>query len=194
MDEIYLKMWKLAGPYYEKGRFYDVAHIEWMMEEADKIADLEKLNKRLLLPIVILHDIGYSTTKQKNPNIKEKEVKITHMKEGAKIAKTILEEIDYDKELTEKIVYYISVHDNWILGDDSPFKECKEMAVFNDLEFTWVAVIPGVFKAMAESMKMTPKEFYEFLSKDEKLDRRPFCCDYTKKMYLKTMENIKEAI
>ena len=194
MDEIYLKMWELARPYYEKGRFYDVAHIEWMMKEADKIADLEKLSKRLLLPIVILHDIGYSATKQKNPNIKGKEVKIVHMREGAEIAKTILEEINYDKELIEKIVYYISVHDNWILGDDTPFKECKEMAVFNDLEFTWVTVRFDVFKTMAKSMKMTPKEFYEFWAKDDKLVRRPFYCDYTKEMYLKTMENIKEAI
>ena len=45
MKQIYLKIWELAKPYYEKARVFDIPHIEWMMKQADRIADIEKLNK-----------------------------------------------------------------------------------------------------------------------------------------------------
>lgn len=191
MDKIYLKIWELAKPYYKQGRSYDISHIEWMVREADRIADLEKLDKKLLLPIVILHDVGYSLLGQNNPDIKDRKTKIIHMKEGAKIAGKILAEVDYNKEITKRIVYYISVHDNWLLGDDTPFQECREMAVFNDLDFLWVTTSFNIFKNMADSMNMSPKEFYEFWSKDEKLTRRPFCCDHTRQMWGKSIEEIR---
>jgi len=194
MDKIYLKIWELAKPYYQQGRSYDILHVKWMMKEADRIADLENLDKKLLLPIVILHDVGYSLINQKNPNIKDKEIKIIHMKEGAKIAGKILSKINYNKEISKRVVYYISVHDNWLLEDDTPFQECKEMAVFNDLDFLWVTASFNIFKDMANSININPKEFYEFWSKDEKLIRRPFCCDYTKKMWEKSMEEIKSFL
>jgi len=65
MEEQYLKVWELAKPFYEKGRSYDIPHIAWMMKEAETIAESEMLDKRILLPIVILHDVGYSVVNQK---------------------------------------------------------------------------------------------------------------------------------
>ncbi len=194
MDKIYIKIWELANPFYEKGRSYDVPHIKWMMKEANKISDIEKLNKGILLPIVILHDVGYSAVNKKNPAIKDETTKIIHMREGAIIAKAILEKVNYKQSLIEKITYYISVHDNWILGDDSPYKECKEMAVFNDLDFLWTSTSLDIFKTQAESMGLTQKEFYQFRQKDEKLKRRPFYCDYTRQMFIDSMGKIEEAI
>lgn len=41
MEEEYLKIWELAKSYYKKGRSYDIPHIEWMMKEADRLADEE---------------------------------------------------------------------------------------------------------------------------------------------------------
>ncbi|UCG95113.1 MAG: HD domain-containing protein [archaeon] len=194
MEGIYLKIWELARPYYEKGRSYDVPHIEWMMKESDKVSDMESLDKKLLMPISILHDVGYSIVDEKNPNIKRELVKKLHMQEGAKISKKILYEAGYDPEYSEKIVHYISVHDNWVLGDDTPYKECKEMAVFNDLDFLWVTKSFENFKTAAESMKMTPEDFYEFWTKDEKLTRRPFCCEYTRSMWESSIKKIKESL
>lgn len=194
MKDVYRQIWDLAKPYYQKGRSYDIPHIEWMMGEVNKIAETEELDIELLMPIAILHDVGYAMTSSDNPNIKDEGIKIAHMREGAKIAKKILDEVGYDKSLTEKIVHYISVHDNWLLGDDSPYKECKEMAVFNDFDFLWVTTDIQIFKTVAKAMKMTPEEFYEFWSKDEKLTRRPFCCDYTRDMWKNSMQDIKNAI
>lgn len=194
MEEIYLKIFELAKPYYLKGRSYDIPHIEWMMREADKVAELESLDKRLLLPIVILHDVGYSEVEGDNPNIKGKEGKKIHMKEGARISRKILTEVNYDPKLLEKIVHYISVHDNWCLGDDTPYQECKEMAVFNDLDFLWATSSFETFKTTGESMGLSPKDFFEFWKKDEKLTRRPFYCDYTRKMWETSMKKIKEIL
>jgi putative nucleotidyltransferase with HDIG domain len=185
--DVFERIWELAKPFYEKGRHYDIPHIEWMMKEAVRIADVEGLDKQLLLPICILHDVGYSTLDNKNPNVKSEDVKRQHMAEGAKIAQQILEEVEYKPELTKKIVHYISVHDNWLLGDDSPFQECKEMALFNDLDFLWAQSSWDVFTAQAKSMGKEPKEMYTFWLHDEKLQRRPFCCEETKKMFSEFM-------
>ncbi len=187
----YDKIWELAKPYYEKGRIFDIPHIEWMQKESNKIADIESLDKKLLLPIVILHDVGYSKVKEKNPHIKGKDIKVFHMREGSYIAKDILKKVNYDKEKSKQIVNYIAVHDNWLLGDNTPFKECKEMAVFNDLDFLWVSTSIDTFKAAADSMGMNPKFFYDFWSKDEKLTNRPFCCPYTQHMWDSSMKLIK---
>ena len=56
MKEIYQKIWKLAKPYYEKGRPMDVDHIEWMMKDALIVCEKEKLNDEILLPLVIFLD------------------------------------------------------------------------------------------------------------------------------------------
>ncbi len=189
MEEIYLKIWELAKPYYEKGRPYDIAHIEWMMKESEKVAELESLDKKLIIPISILHDVGYSAVNNKNPDIKK-----VHMQEGAKIAREILNKVGYDPDYKEKIVHYISVHDNWVFGDDTPFKECKEMAAFNDLDFLWVAKTFENFEVIANSKKISTKEFYEFMTNNEKLTRRPFCCDYTRKIWEDSVKKIKAAL
>ena len=194
MDQVYLTMWELAQPYYKKGRSYDIEQVAWMMKQADRLTDLEGLNKKILLPLVILHDVGYSKVEIKDPNIKDKVTKKIHMREGARIAKEILNKVGYDQALTEKIVYYISVHDNWILDDNSPYQESSEMALFNDLDFLWVTSNIDAFKVNAKSLNMTPEEFYKFWEKDEKITSRPFCCETTKRMFDKSMEKIKTAI
>ncbi len=194
MEEIYLKIWNLAKPYYKKGRSYDISHIEWMTERADKISDSEGLDKKILLPTVILHDVGYSAVGQQNPNIKDKESKALHMKEGSLIAEKILNKVNYDQELSKKIINLISVHDNWIFGDDKSYKEIKEMALLNDLDFLWATTDFDIFEFVAKSINMSPQDFYTFLSNDEKLTRRPFCCEDTKSMWEEYMLKIKKLL
>jgi len=192
MEDIYSKIWALAKPYYLRGRSYDVPHIEWMMKVAEEIADNEGFDKKILLPIVILHDVGYSAIADKNPNVKGRETKIIHMREGAVIAENILKEVSYDPGLAKKIVRYVSVHDNWILGDDAPFRECREMALFNDLDFIWPQTSPAAFKETAESMGMTSWQSYDFWIHDDKPVRRPFCTPTTKAMFYTLVEERKK--
>lgn len=183
MEKIYKKMLDLAIPYYEKGRVYDIPHIKWMIDKILEIPSEENLNLKLLMPIVILHDTGYSVVNDKTPNLKNKDIKKLHMKESAIIAKKILGELNYDRELSKKIIYYVSVHDNWCIGDDTPYKECKEMAIFNDLDF-----ISGFFnedgvKLWENHTGVKGKELIQKLKAEEKLIRRPFACNYTKELF-----------
>ncbi len=194
MKRKYGALWKLAKPYYEKGRAYDIPHIEWMMGEVERISRIEHLNEQLLMPIAILHDVGYSVVGDSNPNIKDPNVKKLHMAAGAKIAEEILIRVGYDPTLIDAVVHYISVHDNWIFGDDQPYKECKEMAVFNDLDFIWSQSSYSMFERQAASIGKKPEEMYDFWMNDEKLVRRPFACDSTRKLFEEYMSARKKEM
>lgn len=194
MKKIYNKIWELTKPYYEKGRIYDIEQVTWMLKNATKITKKLKIDNDTLFPLIILHDVGYCVIKDKNPHLKNKNYKILHMKEGAKIAKQILGRVDYDSHLLEKIVYYVSVHDNWVLGDDKPFKESIAMALFNDLDFLYAQSSYDAFEIGGKSMGIKPEEMYNFWMNDEKLSRRPFCCNETKELFNELMKKRKKEI
>jgi len=67
MKKVYKKIWESAKPHYKKGRPMDKDHIEWMMKEGMYVCKQEKLNDSLLLPLIILHDVGYSKTPKGDP-------------------------------------------------------------------------------------------------------------------------------
>lgn len=194
LKKAYSKIWKLARRYYEKGRPYDIQHIEWMMKQVEKLSKIEKFNEYLLMPICILHDIGYSKVNFKNHALMDAGIKKLHMAEGAKIAKEILGKVGYNNELLKRIIYYISVHDNWVFGDDSPFKECKEMALFNDLDFLYGISSKFALQQLAKGTGKKPEEIISLMESDEKHSRRPFCCAETKKMFKTFIKERKKEI
>lgn len=193
MDKIYRQIFEIARPYYLKGRDYDLHHIEWILQHALILIEKENLDKELFLPLCILHDIGYSVIENNNPNPKSESLKRLHMKEGSIIARKILKDIGYNKSIAEKIVYYISVHANWVFGDDSPYLECLEMAALNDLDFIYAVSDNIVLKKQAKSMNLTLEEMYDFWISDEKLIRRPFISEYTKNLFQQLIERIKKV-
>ncbi|MBU0760387.1 MAG: HD domain-containing protein [Nanoarchaeota archaeon] len=194
MKKVFSKILELARQYYEKGRIYDLPQIDWMIKKGEAIAKKEKMNRDLLLPVIILHDIGYSKVGEENPNVKDRTIKKEHMKKGATIAKKILKKVDYEPELSKAVVYYVSVHDNWIFGDNKPFTKCKEMALFNDLDFLVGIRNKRMFDLRAKSLKMSPEEMYNDLLKEEKLINRPFCCAETKKMFSSFLKARKKEL
>ena len=86
------------------------------------------------------------------------------------------------------------MHDNWIINDNTVYKKCKELAVFNDLDFIYAIADPDVFFKQAESMNMSYKELYDFWMKDEKISNRPFCCDYTNNLFYECSQNLRELL
>lgn len=190
MKQIYLQIWNLAKPYYEKGRPMDINHIEWMMKEAEIVCRKEGIDDSLLLPLVILHDMGYSEI-PKGDYFKI-DVRKAHMKTGAEIARKILVNLNYPREKTEKIVYYISVHDNWALNDDSVFKD-PILAAFNDLDFIW-GVEPKGFVIVAKLLEKSPKAMIEWIKASEKHERRPFSTSITKKLYEKYLKDREKEL
>ena len=193
MEEISSKLWKSAKPFYEKGRIYDIEQVKWMIKEAERIAPLVEVDQKILLPLIILHDIGYCFVENKNPNIKDPSSKKLHMQKGAIIAQQLLEKANYDPELIAEIVYYVSVHDNWALGEDSVY-QIKIMALFNDLDFLFSMATEESFRLHGESIGKTPQEMYHFWMNDEKLTRRPFCCQETKELFENLMAERKKSL
>ncbi len=190
MKKIYCEMWKLAKPYYERGRQMDIDHIKWMMKDALIVCQKENIDESILIPLVILHDIGYAEVPKDNPfNLS---LRKAHMKAGAKVAKDILEKLNYPKNKTEKIIYFISVHDSWALSDNSVYVD-PILAVFNDLDYMWTATPKG-FPAAMKILSNTEKEMIEWLENNDKLQLRPFSTKTTKKLYFRYLQNrIKEA-
>ena len=194
MKDIHKKIFELAKPHYKNGRPYDIPQVERMIKQVSALVKIENLDEDLLMPLCILHDIGYSTLKENNPHPKSKEAKIAHMAIGAEMAQEILEKVKYEENISKKIVHYVSVHDNWILGDDAPYTECKEMAIFNDLDFTYAVSDRFVLDKQAEAMNKSMSEMYEFWINDEKIKRRPFYCTYTRNLFYGYMEDLKKII
>lgn len=180
MKTIYEKLWKLARPYYEKGRPMDIPHIEWMMKDAEYVCEKEKLDDSILIPLCILHDVGYSAIPKDNPfNL---DVREAHMREGARIATEILKLAEYPDDKAEEIVYFVSVHDAWALGRDDLFKKYKILGVFNDLDYMWMATREG-FGACRKYLDLNPRQMLDHLTNNEKLKNRPFATPTTHELY-----------
>jgi hypothetical protein len=190
MKQIYQQLWELAKPYYEQGRPMDIDHITWMMEEALKVCEKEDIDDSLLMPLVILHDVGYSQVPKDNPT--KINLRKDHMKAGAIIAKEILEKVNYPKEKSEKICYYVSVHDNWALNDNSVFKD-PILAVFNDFDFMFT-MTPKGFEPVKKILNMTSKELIEWAENEEKHIKRPFKTETTRLLFEKYIKNRRSEL
>lgn len=191
MRKTYQRIWKLAKPYYQKGRPMDIDHIEWMVSKAELVCEKEKLDHSLLIPLVILHDVGYALIPKGNPyDLRSRKA---HMKAGAVITKKILERVDYPKDKINKIVRYVSIHDNWALGNNQIYKEDKILGVFSDLDYTWMATSKG-FLALMKILKFNSQQMFDFLISNKKLVNLPFCTKTTKQLYNYYLEDRRKDL
>ncbi len=188
MKNIYKEIYNLAKPYYLEGRPMDIDHIEWMMEVTEIVSKTDNLDDTILMPLVILHDVGYAEVPKDNPfnlNIRK-----LHMEAGANIARDILNKLNYPKEKTEEIVYYISVHDNWSFRENKIYREFPLLGIFTDLDFMWMASPKG-FEALKGILKKNSEEMIKYLENNEKLKSRPFVSKTAKKIFEKYLVDLK---
>lgn len=116
LPEEYEKIWQKCVFLFKEGRPGDDLHaietVRFILNyKGDKKLDLE-----ILIPVAMMHDIGHSAIlpehfKYITGTEKLVNSKLVHMLAGAKIAKTILDSIDYDREKIAEIVDIISMHD-----------------------------------------------------------------------------------
>jgi len=191
MKEIYNKIWKFAKPYYEMGRPMDIDHIKWMIQDALLVCEKEGIDDSLLLPLVILHDVGYAEFPKGNPF--KLDIRKKHMKAGAKIAKQILEKLNYPKGKIKKIEYFVSFHDNWALGDNSVYEKYLILAVFTDLDYIWMATPEG-FLALMKILGKNKRQMLEYLETNDKPKLRPFSTDTTKNLYNKYLKERRREV
>jgi len=193
MKEIYKKILEKALPLYEKGREGDVEHIKWLAEVITKHVDKSEVDYDILIPLVLLHDVGYSKV-PKGSNPFDLDIRKFHSEEGAKIAEEILEELNYPKDKINEIKRLILKHDNWAFGDD--FADEPVLRIFTNFDFMWMASEKG-FDIVRKFMKKEPKEFYEqikeFQRKNEEEGRKWFN-NKIEEFYNQLMKERKEGL
>ena len=192
MKELYVQLWQQAKSFYKKGRPMDIAHIEWMMDEAIDVCDQEKLDDTVLLPLVILHDVGYAKVDANNPfNL---DIRKQHMIEGEKITRQLLENVQYPQEKITVISYYVSVHDNWALGDTGIYKNNHLLGTFTDLDFTWMASPKG-FRALMNILHKNYQEMLNYLQdRDQPAKGVPFTSPIVEKLFWTLLQDREKEL
>jgi HD superfamily phosphodiesterase len=116
MEERFPEIFKLAEPYLQTRD--NELHTRIAFSFALKLLDAEGGDREVVLPAVMLHDLGWMTIpedlqlKAFGPGENDMELNRRHEVEGARIAGEILEQVGYDPERREEIVSIILGHDS----------------------------------------------------------------------------------
>ena len=110
MKEVFNKIWELALPYQDKRD--DAGHAEVSLRYAAKLVARENGNEDVVIPAIILHDIGYSQLPKErrlavfNMGARDEDRRAAvfeHQVESVKLAVKILRKVDYPADLTDEI-------------------------------------------------------------------------------------------
>ena len=160
MKEIFNKIWELALPYQDKRD--DAGHAETSLKYALKLVELEKGHDDVVIPAVILHDVGWSQLPEKRRmkvfdsgarEEERREVVYEHQIEGVKLALKILREVNYPPEPTDEILDIISQHDTR-KGFIS-----KNEGIVRDADKLWRTSIEGFAASEARAKKQEAQRF-----------------------------------
>jgi HD superfamily phosphodiesterase len=116
MKPIFGEIWRRAKPYLNT-RKNDI-HTEISIRLAEILLEKEGGDEDVVIPAIILHDLGWiripedEQHKGFGPEIQSPRVVKKHEVEGVKIAKEILEALDYDEEKMAQILEIIEGHDS----------------------------------------------------------------------------------
>jgi len=133
-DPVYENIYQIAEPYLNT-RQNDV-HTIVSMRFAYRLTAAEDGNERIVIPAIILHDVGWSKIPENlqinafGPRTTMPELNRKHEVEGVKIARGILEKVDYDIEEMNRILEIIDGHDSRkksISLDDSIVKDADKL-------------------------------------------------------------------
>ncbi|MCU0680247.1 MAG: HD domain-containing protein [Planctomycetes bacterium] len=112
----YQKLVKECRVYFKECREGDGEHGLEVAQIIHNYSGKIKINKNILIPVALMHDIGHSVILSEHFKYITGEEKIAngklvHMLAGAKIAKNILEKLKYPTKEIKEIVEIISIHD-----------------------------------------------------------------------------------
>lgn len=153
-----------AGPYLEiRG---DIQHVRVSHRYALLLLEREGGRKEIIEPAVILHDVGWSCLSPEKirrafgVRAKGEEAAVLnriHEREGAAIARLLLEKHHYPPALTEIITFIIDRHDS--TSEASSLEE----AIVKDSDKLWRFSTEG-FWYEAERQELEPQELHRYLS------------------------------
>lgn len=149
MEGKYQRIYELARPYLET-RQNDI-HTRVAYSFACKLLGAEGGDEHVVLPAVILHDVGWDAVpedlqlKAFGPGHNDLKIQRIHEIEGAKVARHILQEVDYDPHCIEEIVAIVLQHDSGTLA------QSLNDAIVKDSDKLW--------RFSAEALTIDPERF-----------------------------------
>ena len=137
-------LWQTCKPYLEKGRPIDLAHTRISTDFAWRLLrEGIKGDEDIVIPAIMLHDIGYSQIDDKDVYMKttfpdkanaqyDIHVKELHLTEGAKLAEKILKELNYPARLIPLIVEIVRTHED--LQGNKPDQSNMNRVIVSDAD------------------------------------------------------------
>src|SRR3972149_766627 len=118
MKEVLQRIWDLALPYQDKRD--DSGHAEVSLAYAQKLVELESGDEDVVLPAIILHDVGWSQLPRDErmlifgKDVKDEEkkrVQLWHERESVRVGGEILKQVGYPEDLSAEVLEILSQHD-----------------------------------------------------------------------------------
>jgi HD superfamily phosphodiesterase len=116
MKTIFKNVFELAKPYLNT-RKNDV-HTEISIKYAFKLLENEDGNEAVVIPAIILHDVGWTRIPEElqlkafGPKATSPQLNRVHEEEGVKIAREVLQRVEYDNDRIKEILGIIDGHDS----------------------------------------------------------------------------------
>lgn len=113
---IYQEIFNRAKPFLHTRK--NLLHTRISLRYALRLLKKETGDEEVVIPAVLLHDVGWSAVPEHlhltafGPNLSNPQWTKVHEKEGAKIARTILERLRYPPQKLEEICRIIRGHDS----------------------------------------------------------------------------------
>lgn len=135
------KLWEKCVPLLKQARPDDLRHTKDMVESLLSYRRKVNFDLDVLVPAAMMHDISHSGILEehfKHAMITERlnSGELIHMSAGAKIAKDLLKEVDYNQEKVEEVIdiintHYISHSEN---VDKNKVYDTVNEKIFHDIE------------------------------------------------------------
>ena len=116
MKRIFEKIWELAEPYLNTRD--NNTHTRISVRLAYQLLEKEAGDPAIVIPAIILHDVGWKAIPENlhleafGPKATSPELNRVHEVEGVRIAKEILEQVQYDHRKIKEILEIIDGHDS----------------------------------------------------------------------------------
>ena len=145
MHPIYEKLLELAAPYLNT-RLNDV-HTREVLRVAEPLLQEIDAREDVVVPALILHDVGWKMVpedlqlKAFGPRPFDASLQRIHEVEGARLAREILDLVDYDRTKADQIVQIVEGHDSRAEAlsiEDMVVKDCDKLTRFRQAAFDMV--------------------------------------------------------
>ena len=116
MNDTFLKICDLARPFLDTRE--NEEHTRIAYDFASRLLVREGGDPRVVIPAIILHDVGWKSIPEDlqltafGPGNRDKALNRIHEQEGARIARDILEAVEYPRHLIEEITTIVLGHDS----------------------------------------------------------------------------------